>query len=58
MYVDTISLLISSSSATAIRYEQPSYTFGEADGTGDIVVLLDGSVVTDVSVTVFEIGGE
>ena len=46
VYIDIISLLISSSSATEVRYEQSSYTFGQADGTGDIVVLLDGSVMT------------
>ena len=53
-----LSLSLSLSPATTVRYAQDSYTFSEADGSGDITVVLDGSAVTDVSVTVFEIEGK
>ena len=44
--------------ASEVRYAQDAYSFGEADEFGNITVELDGSVVTDFTVTVFEIGGE
>ena len=42
--------------ASVVRYAQDAYSFGE-DETGNITVELDGNVVTDFTVTVYEIGG-
>lgn len=44
--------------AAEIRFERPSYTFRENDGNGDIMVVLDGNVITEVRATVFEISGK
>lgn len=42
---------------TDVSFVRPEYTFGEGDGTGQIAVILRGTIETEVTAVVFEIGG-
>ena len=44
--------------ATDVSFVRASYTFSEGDRTGNIEVILRGTLATQVTATVFEIDGQ